>query len=116
MAIFLAGIFALNTTASALMAYHFVRFFNRNREKTCKYVALLSFYFGATMGLMFWGYIIGLLVSAFTKDFSYLANIACVGSALSIVPCIFGILRIIGIEKRGCLVGCEKDMTNCERE
>ncbi|MCL2108243.1 MAG: hypothetical protein FWH20_02725 [Oscillospiraceae bacterium] len=113
MTVFLVIIFALDAFSSVMMIQKFARFYKIKNMKMCKYVAGLCFYFGAVTGILLWSYVIGLLVSAFTGDFRYFVNIAGVGSTISIFPCISGMLRMIGIEKRGCAPDCNKSFFDC---
>jgi hypothetical protein len=71
---------------------------------------------GATMGLLLWSYVIGLIVSAVSGNFDYLINIAFVGSIISIFPCILGMFRLIGIERRGCCAECDKNVFDCQKQ
>jgi hypothetical protein len=116
MAVFLVFVFALDIIASIPMGYKFVLFYFARKEKMCKYVKALCFFLGATIGVLLWSYIIGLIALGFTKDLNYFVNIAVVGSAISIIPCVFGMLRMIGIEKRGCSIKCRKNVFNCPKK
>ena len=110
---FLIIVFGLCAVSTVMMGRKFSQFYKARGREMCKYVAGLCFYLGATMGVLFWSYIIGLIIVAFTKNFDFLINIAVVGSIISIFPCISGMLRMIGIERRCCSAECKKSLFQC---
>jgi hypothetical protein len=112
----LIAVFVLDVAACVLMGRKFLQFFTVKRGKMCEYVAVLNFYLGATAGVLLWSYIIGLIISISLNNFIFLQNIAAIGSAISIIPCILGVLRLIGIAKRQCRAECIKHVKDCYRQ
>jgi len=82
------------------MLHTFIAYNKIYNGRMCKCVVCLSVFFGATLGIMLWSYVIGVFVSCITGDFSRLTSIALTGSIISIIPNVLGIVRRHSINKR----------------
>jgi len=87
-----AVLIAFNLTGSIYMILKFMRLHKFNGNIIKKETAFLSVHYGATLGIMFWGFVIGFV----TQN---LFQITFISSALSLLPCSTGVLRAVKIKK-----------------
>jgi hypothetical protein len=91
-------VFIIDAVCSAIMLYKSKRLYKKNNKVYCKNYFVLMSYFGATMGILFWSYVIGFTISIFTDDFYRLMFSAFIGSAISLLPCIKGLNKTFSIK------------------
>ena len=99
MKIYLFVVVALNVISSLIMMRLYLHYHKVKNGKVCKHVGFLSVHFGATLGIMVWSFVIGILVSVFAGDFVRLIQIATVGSTISLVPNVLGAIRVSAINR-----------------
>jgi hypothetical protein len=93
-------VFSIDVAASIVMGRKFMKTHKEKNGKPCKPIARLVMYLGATMGILLWSYIIGLIIYATTQNIHHLLNAAFVGTTTSILPCILGIVQALNITKK----------------
>ena len=95
----LIAIFIFDVVCSAFMISKFWKLHKKNEKILSKETAILSAYYGATMGLLLWGYIFGIAVGFASGNFGYIQLIGGIGSAISLLPCIKGISMALNMKK-----------------
>jgi hypothetical protein len=98
MVIILIIILAVDVICSVIILIKSKRLYKKNNGVICKDFLILSSYFGGTMGILLWSYVLGYIISHFSGDFYNLMFIAFVGSAISLLPCIKGISKTLSIK------------------
>ena len=91
------------------MGRKFILLYKRKKEQICRPIMKLAGYFGVSMGLILWSYIISGIVIIFTKNINHLINIAFTGAIISLLPCLLGMSHTFNLIKKCNLEKCVID-------
>ena len=96
----------LNGIVSIVMSRKYFQIVKSTKGKICKPAIKLIFFLGATMGLLLWGLLIGIVVRFITGNEYALLNIALFSSGISMLPSLLGLLHTFNLIKMCCPEGC----------
>ena len=97
--IILVVIFIFNIVSSFLMGKKYIELHKQNRVSLKEHMICLNMCLGATMGILLWSYVIGFAVSQHSGVSYHMVQIAFFGSLVSIIPCVFGIKKVMQIKR-----------------